>query len=182
MEARAQSATVPRRYDAGDVHPGVEAISNADPAAFSARLADDVVFHSPAARFSFEGREIASALFEGMVRASDPDQWRVLDFWDLGETHLMTFSTRIGGRQVDLMNVVRLDERGQIRELTVYARPMAAIAVFPAFVFPQLVARYRGRLRTALVLLMCRPLPWILERGVAAGLRIGQPPGAGFDR
>ena len=192
MEARPQAVPVPGSDNADvvppiaggtdGVDPIVEVIANADAAAFSARLADDVVFHSPAARFSFQGREIASALFEAMVQASDRDQWRVLDFWDLGETHVMAFSTPIGGRRVDLMNVTRLNERGQIREITVYARPMASIAVFPAFVFPKLVARYRGRLRWLLVWLLCRPLPRILEIGVAGILRLGQPRGAEFDR
>ena len=181
MEAKAQSgpSAVSDRADALD--RGVKAIANADPAAFSALLADDVVFHSPAARFSFTGKEIASALFESMVKGSDRDKWRVLDFWDLGDTHLMAFTTTIGGRQVDLMNVMRLDEQHQLRELTVYARPMASIAVFPAFVFPRLVARFRGRPRAALVWLLCRPLPTILELGVIGILRLGRPPGTEFD-
>jgi len=182
METVPQPARLPATDGAAAaVHPGVAAIANADPVAFAARLAHDVVFHSPAARFSFRGKEIASALFEAMVHESDPEQWRVLDFWDLGDKHVMAFSTCIGGRQVDLMNVVRLDERGQICDLTVYARPMAAISVFPAFVFPRLVGRYRGRLRTALVWLLCRPLPTILELGVVAILRLGSPPGTDFD-
>jgi hypothetical protein len=181
MEARTQTAPVAGSHDADGVDPIVEIMANADHAAFSARLADDVVFHSPAARFSFRGREIASALFETMVRQSDPNGWRVLDFWDLGETHVMAFSAPIGGRRVDLMNVTRLNERGQIREITVYARPMASIAVFPAFVFPRLVGRYRGRLRTAIVWLLCRPLPRILELGVVGILRIGRPPGTDFE-
>src|SRR5256885_17130995 len=100
--AKPRTGPVPVSDNGHGSDPIVEIIANADAAAFSARLADDVVFHSPAARFSFKGREIASALFEAMVQASDRDQWRVLDFWDLGETHVMAFSTPIGGRRVDL--------------------------------------------------------------------------------
>jgi hypothetical protein len=181
MEAGTQSAPVPRVDDADGENPIIEIMRNADVEAFTARLADDVVFHSPAARFSFHGKEIASALFESMVRASDSTPWDVMDFWDLGETHLMTFSPPIGGRRVDLMNVTRLNEDGQIREITVYARPMSSIAVFPAFVFPQLVERYHGKARARFVAALCRPLPRILELGVAAGLRLGRPPGADFD-
>jgi hypothetical protein len=181
MEAIPHPAPVAGSGDSNGIDPAIAAIANADAAAFEARLADDVVFHSPAARFSFSGKEIASALFESMVQVSDPDKWRVLDFWDLGDTHLMAFSTTIGGRQVDLMNVVRLNEQGKIRDLTVYARPMAAIAAFPAYVFPRLVARFRGRVRATLVLLLCRPLPTILELGVIGILRLGSPPGTDFD-
>jgi hypothetical protein len=166
---------------ADGVDPLVEIIATHDAARFAERLADDVVFHSPAARFTFQGKAIAADLFAAMARKSDVDRWEILDFWDEGETHVLAFRATIGGRQVDLMNISRHDERGQIRDLTVYARPMASIAIFPAFVFPSLVARHRGRVRSVIVWLLCRPLPWILERGVAGVLRLGQPRGASFD-
>src|SRR5436190_24234282 len=124
MEATQQVAPVSESADADGVDPILDIVARADYAAFSARLADDVVFHSPAARFNFRGREITSALFETMVRQSDLDKWRVQDFWDLGDTHLMALTTTIGGRQLDMLTLARLDERGQIRELTGYGRPM----------------------------------------------------------
>src|SRR5947207_974096 len=143
MEATPQVTPMPRRDGADGVDPIRDVVARADYEGFSARLADDVVFRSPAARFRFRGQEIASALFETMVKQSDLDRWRVLDFWDLGDTHVMSITTTIGGRQLDMLTLTRLDEQGQIRELTGYARPMASIAVFPAFVFPHLVARFR---------------------------------------
>ena len=188
MEARPQSvpAAATNGADGADARgdgadPLVEIIATKDYVRFSERLADDVVFHSPAARFTFQGREIASELFTTMAKKSEAERWRILDFWDLGSTHVMAFRVPMRGRKVDLMNVSRHDENGQIRELTVYARPMAAIAVFPAFVFPRLVARFRGRGRSVVVWLMCRPLPFILEAGVKGILGLGQPRGAGFD-
>jgi hypothetical protein len=181
MEATPQLTRIPGS-DHADGERHVDIVARADYAALRARLADDVVFHSPAARFNFRGPEIASALFETMVKQSDLDKWRVTEFWDEGDTHLMALTTSIGGRQLDLLSVTRLDEEGQIRETTVYARPMASIAVFPAFVFPRLVLRFRGRARAALVWLLCRPLPRILELGVVGVLRLGQPQGTDFDR
>lgn len=164
----------------GDRH--VDIVARADYAALKARLADDVVFHSPAARFNFRGPEITAALFETMVKQSDLDKWEVRDFWDEGDTHLMQLTTSIGGRQLDLLSVTRLNEQGQICESTVYARPMASIAVFPAFVFPRLVLRFRGRARAALVWMICRPLPRILQIGVGGVLRLGHLPRTDFDR
>jgi hypothetical protein len=181
MNATPQVATVSASDRADGVDPILDIVRRADTDAFSARLADDVVFHSPAARFNFRGREIASLLFKTMVQQSDLDKWEVQDFWDMGDTHIMAITTTIGGRQLDMLTLTRLDEQGQICELTNYARPMAAISVFPAFVFPHLVRRTRGRVRSALVWALCRPLPRILDFGVVGILRLGRPPGTDFD-
>jgi hypothetical protein len=166
------------KYGDGDRH--VDIVARRDYAAFRERLAEDVAFHSPAARFNFRGPEVTAALFETMVKQSDPDKWRVRDFWDMGDTHLMSLTTTIGGRKLDLVSVTRFNEQGKIRDSTVYARPMASIAVFPAFVFPRLVNRFHGPVRAALVWLICRPLPWILELGVVGVLRLGNVPGTDF--
>jgi len=162
----------------GDRH--VDIVARGDYRAFRERLADDVAFHSPADRFNFRGPEITAALFETMYKQSDPSKWKVLDFWDMRDTHVMRLTTTIGGRKLDLVSVTRFNDQDQIQDSTVYARPMASIAVFPAFVFPRLVKRYHGPLRTGLVWLICRPLPRILEIGVVGVLRLGNLPGTDF--
>ena len=177
MESRSQVAAVPASNNGDGVDPIRDIVANGDYTAFAERLAEDVVFNSPAARFSVHGREQTAFLFETMVKESDRSKWRVTDFWDMGDTHLMALTMSIGGFEVQLLNVTRIDENGQIRNLTAYARPMASIAVFPAFIFPHLVRKTRGPRRAAIVGAICRPLPRILELGVLAGLRLGQPPG-----
>lgn len=179
MEATTQATQAPaHEFGQGDRH--VDVVARGDYRAFRERLADDVAFHSPAARFNFRGPEITAALFETMYKQSDPATWKVLDFWDMGDTHLMRLTTMLGGRKLDLVSVTRFNDEGLIQDSTVYARPMASIAAFPAFVFPRLVSRYHGRLRTALVWLICRPLPKILEIGVVQVLRFGKLPGTDF--
>jgi len=176
LEASPQLTHAPERDRAdGDRH--VDIVARADYAAFRKRLSDDVVFHSPAARFNFRGPEITALLFENLVKQSDLDKWKVTDFWDEGDVHLMALTTSMGGRQLDLLSVTRFDDQGLILESTVYARPMASIALFPAFVFPQLVRQTRGPLRAAVVWLLCRPLPFILGTGVKGVLSFGRPPG-----
>ena len=98
----------------------------------------------------------------------------------MGDTHLISLTTSIGGRKLDLVSVTRFNKEGKITDSTVYARPMASIAVFPAFVFPRLVRRFHGPVRAALVWLICRPLPRILEIGVVGVLRFGNLPGTDF--
>lgn len=80
-----------------------------------------------------------------------------------------------------MVNVMRLDEGRVIREMTIYARPMAAVAVFPAFVFPLIVAKQRSKLRSVLIRVGCRPLPRILELEIVSALRFGLPRGASLD-
>lgn len=179
MEASPQVTQAPEiAYGAGDRH--VDVVARGDYVEFRKRLADDVAFHSPAARFNFRGPEITAALFETMYKQSDPSKWKVLNFWDMGDIHVMRLTTVMGGRKLDLVSVTWFDEQGQIRDSTVYARPLAAIACFPAFVFPRLVKRYHGPLRAAIVWLICRPLPRILQIGVVGVLRFGNLPGTDF--
>lgn len=181
MEATSQLTQAPeQKFGEGDRH--VDIVARADYTAFKERLADDVVFHSPAARFNFHGPELTAALFENLVKASDLSKWEVQDFWDEGDVHLMRLTTTVGGRKLDLLSVTHFNERDQIRESTVYARPMASIAIFPAFVFPRLVRRFHGRPRAALVWAICRPLPTILKLGVVGVLRLGNIQGTDFDR
>jgi hypothetical protein len=165
-------------FGSGDRH--VDVVARRDYVEFRKRLADDVAFHSPAARFNFRGAEITAALFETAVKLSDPDKWKVKEFWDLGDTHLMSLTSTLGGRKLDLVTVTRFNDEGKITDSTFYARPMAAIACYPAFVFPQLVRRFHGPIRAALVWAICRPLPRILEIGVIGVLRLGNLPGTDF--
>ena len=181
MEAARKSA--PRSDGAGRADPIADVVGRADYATFAQALAEDVVFRSPVSRgFRFQGRDITSALFERLVKQSDLDRWGVQGSWNLGDgQHLVALTTTVRGHQLDLLLLTRLNERLQICEVTGYGRPMASIAVFPAFVYPHLAARFRGRVRAALVRLLFRPLPRILGLGVAAGLRLAQPPQAEFE-
>lgn len=181
MEAAPKSA--PRSNGASPPDPVAEVVGRGDFDIFAQALADDVVFRSPVSDgFRFQGRDITSALFERLVKQSDPEQWRVEDSWRLGDRqHLLALTTSVHGHKLELLLLTRFNERLQICEVKGYGRPMASIAIFPAFVYPHLVGLFRGRVRSALVRLVFRPLPRILRFGVAAGLRLGQPPQAEFE-
>lgn len=181
MEAAPKKARTPSSDGAGRKDPIVEIVNRADYATFAQALAEDVVFRSPVSRFRFQGREITSALFERLVKQSDLDKWRVLDSWNLGDAHAVALTTSVRGHQLDLLLVTRINERFQIREVTAYARPMASIAIFPAFVYPHLVERFRGRGRAAVLRVLFRPLPRLLELVVGHGLGFGKPAQAEFE-
>src|SRR3954447_16183026 len=173
MEATPKSAPVPGRDGTPPANMFADVVSQADYATFAQALADDVVFRSPVSRFRFRGRDVTSALFERLVKQSDLDHWTVQGAWSLGEgRHVVALTTRVRGHQLDLLLLIRLNERFQIAEVTGYGRPMAAIGIFPAFVYPHLAALFRGRARSALVRTLFRPLPRMLELGVKWGLHM----------
>ncbi|HEX8051462.1 MAG TPA: nuclear transport factor 2 family protein [Thermoleophilaceae bacterium] len=181
MAATPKSAPPPRN-GAGVTDPIADAVNRGDYDLFAQALAEDVVFRSPVSRFRFRGPEITSALFERLVKQSDPDRWGVQDSWSLApDAHAMALTTNVRGHQLDLLIVTRLNERHQISQVTAYARPMASIAIFPAFVYPHLVERFRGPGRAAVVRTVFRPLPRLLKVLVSAGLGFGRPPQAEFE-
>jgi hypothetical protein len=182
MPATAKSAAGPRGGAPVPSDPIADAVDRGDYDLFRQVLADDVVFRSPVSRFRFRGPEITSALFERLVKQSDRERWGVQNAWALGDgMHAVSLTTNVRGHQLDLLIVTELNERFQIREVTVYARPMASIAIFPAFVYPHLVELFRSPRRAALVRLMFRPLPRLLKAFTSAGLGFGQPPQAEFE-
>ena len=183
MDARTKSAPMSRRDGARPADPLADVVARADYDTFKKALADDVVFRSPVSRFRFRGSAITSTLFERLVKQSDPDKWRVLGSWSLGDgLHLLNFTTTVHGHQLDLLLMTRINDRFQVSEVTAYCRPMAAIAIFPAFVYPHLVTVFRGRTRGKLLQLLFRPLPRLLELVASVGLGFGRPPEAAFEK
>src|SRR2546421_12062180 len=99
MEATPKSA--PRGNGASLADPIADIVARADYETLSKALADDVVFRSPVSRFRFRGSDITSALFERLVKQSDPDRWQVQDSWRLGGgQHIVALTTTVHGHQL----------------------------------------------------------------------------------
>jgi hypothetical protein len=95
---------------------------NGDADAVAEVLAPNVVFHSPmSATKLFEGRDEVMALHR--------DIFAVLDDIDtteplvLGDTGAFSFRARVREVELEAMNLVRVNEQGQIVEYTVFVRP-----------------------------------------------------------
>jgi hypothetical protein len=180
--AGAKSAPRPSRDGVGPSDPIADVVAKRDYETFRKVLADDVIFRSPVSRFRFRGSAITSALFERLVKQSDPERWRVHGAWSLGVgQHLLAFTTTVHGHQLDLLLMTRFNERFQITEVAAYCRPMASIAIFPAFVYPHLVSLFRGKVRGTLLRVLFRPLPRLLELVASGGLGFGRPKEATFE-
>jgi hypothetical protein len=125
-------------------------------------LAADVVFHSPlTTRVRFEGKEEVVALYRDIfavledVETSEP--------LTLGDTQAFSFRARVRGAEFEAMNVVRVNEHGQIVEFTIFARPLPGLATLFSALPPRVSARRRGRLTGAMVAVVARPLAFAMR-------------------
>lgn len=138
------------------------AAERGDADAVAELLAPDVVFHSPmTARVRFEGKEEVTALHR--------DIFAVLENLDtteplaLGDTRSFTFHATVRGVELDAMNLVHFNEKGRIVEITIYVRPLPALATLFATLPPRVSVRRRGRLRGTLAAVLARPLAFALR-------------------
>ena len=88
-------------------------------------LADDVVFRSPAVHKPYEGVEAVLFLL-GHVAATFEDFRYVDELTGAGSAALI-FAARVGDRELQGMDHMRLDADGRIAELTVMVRPLSGL-------------------------------------------------------
>jgi SnoaL-like domain len=98
-----------------------------DANALAELFAADVVFHSPiSARIRFEGREDVTALHRDIFAVLENIE--TTEPLTHGDTGSFSFRARVRGVALEAMNLVRVNEQGQIVECTVYARPLPGLA------------------------------------------------------
>lgn len=119
-------------------------------------LAPDVVLRSPITdRIEFRGhREISELL--GSVFAAIKD---IRYFADVGDqrTRALFYRAHVGGQPLEEATRIELDDRGQIREITLFFRPLPGLATLTATLAP-LVAAKHGRIRSQIARLLIYPL------------------------
>jgi hypothetical protein len=125
-------------------------------------LAPDVVFHSPKTeRIRFEGKDEVTELHR--------DIFAVLDDIDtaeplvLGDRGSFTFRARVRGVELEAMNLVHVNEQGQIDECKIFIRPLPGLAALFAALPPRVSVRRRGRLRGMLAAYLARPLAFAVR-------------------
>lgn len=126
-------------------------------------LAPDVVFKSPiTAGFEFHGCDDALALLR-IVRETMHD----LEHQDLigaGDVWTQLFRVRVRGRLIEGIDLLRFDAAGNVREMTVFMRPLPSLAAFTAAVGPP-VGRRRGPITAIVLRLLTGPLGGITRHG-----------------
>ena len=105
------------------------AVEAADIEAATALLAEDVVFHSPATFHPFLGRETVARLLA--IVAETFEDFRYTDELEApGGLHALIFRAGIDGREIEGLDLLRLDEQGMIADFTVMLRPISGLLPF----------------------------------------------------
>jgi hypothetical protein len=91
-------------------------------------LAEDIVFHSPVTFHPFVGRETVARLL-GLVAQTFED-FRYTDELEAGDAHALIFRASVGGRELEGIDLLRVDEDGLIADFTVMLRPLSGLMPF----------------------------------------------------
>jgi hypothetical protein len=82
-------------------------------------------FVSPAVFKPYEGRDAMRAVLGAVVQIFE--DFRYTDQVEDGDTAILIFEARVGDRQLNGVDILRFDDDGKIRELTVMIRPLSAL-------------------------------------------------------
>jgi hypothetical protein len=117
------------------------AAESGDGAGLLATLAPDVTFNSPVAFRPFQGSDAV-----GQVLAAVSETFEDFRYTDQleGETaHALVFKARVDDKEIEGVDLLRLDPEGRVRELTVLVRPMSAMVALAQAMGPK-VAHLKG--------------------------------------
>jgi SnoaL-like domain len=102
-----------------------EAVEAKDLAAMEAALHPDVVFRSPVVFRPYEGRDAVMMLLRAVAEVFE--EFRYTDELSGDGVHGLVFEARVGDKQVQGCDFLRLDDDGLIAELTVMVRPASGL-------------------------------------------------------
>lgn len=104
------------------------AVERMDIDAASELLAPEIVFHSPATFHPFVGKDTVTRLLT--IVSQTFEDFRYTDELVGEETHALIFRAAIGGRELEGIDLLRLDENGLIADFTVMLRPISGLVPF----------------------------------------------------
>lgn len=102
-----------------------QAVESHDLEAMEAALAPDVVFRSPAVYKPYEGREATMALLRLVTMVFEDFEY--LDEIETPGSTCLIFQARVGDRELQGLDYLRVDSNGLVSELTVMIRPLSGL-------------------------------------------------------
>lgn len=102
-----------------------DAVETGDLAALEAALDPGVTFNSPVVFKPYEGREAVMALLSLVAQVFE--DFRYVDELEGDGTKCLLFKARVGERELDGIDYLRLDRDGLVTELTVMVRPYSGV-------------------------------------------------------
>jgi hypothetical protein len=125
-------------------------------------LASDVVFHSPMTeRVPFEGREEVTALHRDIFAVLE--NLETTEPLALGDTRSFSFRARVRGVELEAHVLLHVNADGLIDDLTIFIRPLPALATLFAALPPRVSARRRGRPTGAVAAVLTWPIGFVLR-------------------
>jgi hypothetical protein len=116
--------TIP--VDAAGHSPFRAAVETKDFSALEAVLAPDIHFRSPAVFAPYDGREAVATLLRLVGEVIGPAlsyQWQVRE----GDREVLCFTTLVGDREVEGVDLLRYNDDGLVAELVVMMRPLSGL-------------------------------------------------------
>jgi hypothetical protein len=102
-----------------------QAVEAQDLPAALACLAPDVVFNSPVAHKPFEGRDAVSHVLRSVFETFEDFEYT--DEFDQGDVQALVFRARVGDKQLQGLDLLRLNDDGLIEDFTVMVRPASGL-------------------------------------------------------
>jgi hypothetical protein len=119
-----------------DVNAFRTAVEGRDLDAMVELLAPDVVFNSPVAFRPFEGQETVGKVLEAVTNTFE--DFRYTDELDGDDdTHVLVFRARVGDKDVEGIDLLRLDDDGRIADFTVMVRPASGLMALAEAMAPK---------------------------------------------
>lgn len=146
-----------------------------DAEAAASCLAADVQLVSPLTeQFRFRGRDEVHGLLAAAFTAIEGIKFhtRVGD----GAERALFYRARVGAQQLEEAQLVRLDEAGQISELTLFARPLPALTGLMRTLGPELARQQRRPALGALLTASTAPLHAMTRFGEQRIVPLAAPP------
>jgi SnoaL-like domain len=105
-------------------------------------LAPDVVLNSPIVDTPFRGRDEVADLYAALLDTFE--QVTYVAETEADGAHIVVFTATVKGTPLEGVDIIRLNDTGQVREMTIFMRPLRGVAAFVEEIGPRL-ARRRGK-------------------------------------
>ena len=152
-------------------HPLREAIEAHDIDAVIDTFAANVVLHSPLISTPFEGREEVGFVFRTLAdEVLFTNDFRYTAELAEGDTVVLAFKSTVKGTEVEGVDLMKVDDDGKIREITVFLRPLPGTTAIAKFLAPRLAGR-NNKLKGTFAGLGTRPLSGMAKLFDAIGSR-----------
>ncbi len=101
-------------------------------------LAADIVFHSPVTFHPFVGRDTVLRLLGEVAQVFEGLHYT--DELEAGGMHGLIFRASVAGREIEGIDLLRIDSDGLIADFTVMLRPLSALVPFAQAIGERAVA------------------------------------------